>query len=469
MKGVVLFNIKKLLNNNLSEISNIILPVEKDVNNFILIKSFYDQLTNIVIKNKILNTITKILPPIITAGIFIKKNFYDKSINSDLIYRKLLNMPQSNDICLYDISGMIDINILKWLCTTPEMDDIKIINFVGYNSLTNKDYKLDSVTLTNVKDSEYSNIMILIKYNSGMICVDVPLSNLITNINLIDIKIWCNNVMFDTCLELITIFQNKYIAGLNFDENVLIFNDDTLSVRKRCDEFNYNIQQFEIDEFVNKIDGALTKRIKYACTLVGKPGTGKSLILKCIESKMKNYPIIYLTPTNFKNPDTIDKTFSFIQRLDSSIIIIEDFDSYGLDKKNKDLCVLLNMIDNMKVKSNMVLIFTINNSSGLDDTIINRRGRNDEVIEILPPTNKNEIYTVMQNHYTAETSKKFINISKINNKIFKRLLKYKFTQSDICSIINSILIADGKFTTKNFDDCINSILKTIKTIKNYRK
>jgi SpoVK/Ycf46/Vps4 family AAA+-type ATPase len=104
--------------------------------------------------------------------------------------------------------------------------------------------------------------------------------------------------------------------------------------------------------------------------------------------------------------------------------------------------VFLDEIDDVNNDLNMIIIVTINDTSRVHFSIINRPGRFDKVIEIKPPASIEEIRQVMvsksiklKSKYCAKSRFSIPKIEKIDGALLKDCLKHEFTQAEITNAI----------------------------------
>lgn len=123
---------------------------------------------------------------------------------------------------------------------------------------------------------------------------------------------------------------------------------------------------------------------KLGILLYGKPGTGKSSIVRAIANKLE-YPIEIINLPSFKDkPDNLQLILNTVYK--HSIVLFEDIDCIIGDRSNESkdesiLNILLNFIDGVASPDDCIIIATTNHIEKLDSAFT-RSGRFDCKVEM---------------------------------------------------------------------------------------
>ena len=349
----------------------------------------------------------------------------------------------------------------RWLLNNPQTEDFKVL---GYYS-TDKFEKLSEI-----KDENISVCILIYMLNKKYVLY-LRQSNYNGYTTVKD-------SMFYTILKDSEIREHSVrnsIRGLIFKEflkhfdtkeNVLLLSSGGLSKYSRV-TIPEECYQLDIMSLSKEINTVLDKGRKRGIVLVGIPGTGKSTAIKKLETIITNYPIIYLSPCCFNGCYNIDDTFKTIEYIQPCLVIMEDMDSYDMADKTRKLGLFLSKIDDVNGKLNAVFIGTVNDTSLVHHSLMNRPGRLDEVFHINTPQKPEEVYSIMSCKFSKiEPDKKFVNFEEHQN-LFKDVIDSSFTQADICEIVekSSLMSEDGNITYNLLQkgcDCLKKSKDAIK-------
>lgn len=184
--------------------------------------------------------------------------------------------------------------------------------------------------------------------------------------------------------------ESKYISNNSKSENQVLTRQEilvdptlTLHCRKEVNAdfslYSDSVQRNLVDDINRFIDKskefAPDKNRRYL--LVGSPGTGKTSLIKKL---IRNLPITYTPIIIYPN---FISTLPFIDKdLSPMFIVIEDIDL--LVDKSWELQTLLQFLDGLGSSSGAIVLMTTNYPEKLPDTILDRHGRVDKIVELTP-------------------------------------------------------------------------------------
>ncbi len=131
--------------------------------------------------------------------------------------------------------------------------------------------------------------------------------------------------------------------------------------------------------------------------LFGPPGTGKTMMMKAVESELEGVTMLELSGSEIANEGverataTIRELFNRGRENAPSIVFIDEIDGIAPKKEGaSELGIqitteLLQQMDGLKELSNVVVIAATNNPENLDPALL-RPGRLDKLIFVKPPT-----------------------------------------------------------------------------------
>jgi AAA+ superfamily predicted ATPase len=159
----------------------------------------------------------------------------------------------------------------------------------------------------------------------------------------------------------------------------LVRREDVFLEESLKKEIYRSIDQFflESGEFFKTYDIPYKRGV----LLYGKPGNGKTTLVKSIASSI-NAPVAYWQITEFTSSHTIKEVFTSVLKLTPMVLVIEDIDSMPSSVRS----VFLNILDGATSKEGIFLIGTTNYPEKIDPALMNRSGRFDRAYEIKLPT-----------------------------------------------------------------------------------
>ena len=131
---------------------------------------------------------------------------------------------------------------------------------------------------------------------------------------------------------------------------------------------------------------------KRGVLLAGEPGTGKTLICKALMSEADAITCITTSAYQLSEDGYITDLYEMAEDLSPCMVFIEDIDLIGLNREEYHyqqgpaLLSLLNVLDGVEEKHEIVTVATTNNWEALDRAISHRPSRFDRVIKLALPS-----------------------------------------------------------------------------------
>ncbi len=131
---------------------------------------------------------------------------------------------------------------------------------------------------------------------------------------------------------------------------------------------------------------------KRGVLLAGEPGTGKTVICKALMAEADGVTCITTNAYGLSGDEYVTELYEMAQDLSPCIVFIEDIDLIGLNREEYHyqsgpaLLSLLNVLDGIEDKHEIVTVATTNNLESLDRAISQRPSRFDCVVKIPLPS-----------------------------------------------------------------------------------
>jgi AAA+ superfamily predicted ATPase len=137
-----------------------------------------------------------------------------------------------------------------------------------------------------------------------------------------------------------------------------------------------------VENFLSSKEFYLKNRIpwKRGILLYGKPGNGKTSIIRTIMSAYNFKPV---TIAAGSNDEAVREAFSYAEEQSPSLLYFEDLDS--LLEKSVDISSFLNLMDGISAKNGLLVVATANDVKKLKSNITDRPSRFDRKFEITTP------------------------------------------------------------------------------------
>src|SRR6185369_5519503 len=137
-----------------------------------------------------------------------------------------------------------------------------------------------------------------------------------------------------------------------------------------------------VENFLASKDFYLENKIpwKRGILLYGKPGNGKTSIIRTIIAQYNFKPVTIVAGAN---DEAVREAFSYAEEQSPSLLYFEDLDS--LLEKSVDISSFLNLMDGISAKNGLLVIATANEVKKLKTNITDRPSRFDRKFEIHLP------------------------------------------------------------------------------------
>jgi SpoVK/Ycf46/Vps4 family AAA+-type ATPase len=147
-----------------------------------------------------------------------------------------------------------------------------------------------------------------------------------------------------------------------------------------------------VENFLSSKDFYIQNKIpwKRGILLFGKPGNGKSSLIKTLISEYNFKPV---TIPAGANDDTVREAFAYAEQQSPSLLFVEDLDS--LFEKGVDISTFLNLMDGISAKNGLFVVATANDVKKLKTNITQRPSRFDRKFEI-PLPNKEMVHIYLK-------------------------------------------------------------------------
>lgn len=382
----------------------------------------------------------------------------------------LFDKLETNGMSERCITSISNINIAFFLFTCPKIDNVKIIDYF---------YNLEPFDIKNeINESgnyymlfEYMNKKFIMRFyfrkNSGNTYLD-SLIDVVYDPDISDIHD-VDNIKRVILKSYINHFKIKYNT-LNLHESIYP------KPRKKVQE---HITQIDVHKLAAEMKLILKRGGRRGYVLLGKQGVGKTSIINKLEELLTDTVIVHISPSQFWSSGSIIETFNTVKSLQPVICIIEDLDGLNLQEKNEKVSTFINEIDDSNNDLNIIIIVTINDTNLVHETVINRPGRFEEIIEIKSPQTKQEVQSVLESRFKKSVKKYFkvdkYKLPKMDKQLIEACLNNKFTQADLaCNIIDKILFSlesienlNNKVFNEKFKKAIDNVIKTKNTLLTY--
>ena len=209
-----------------------------------------------------------------------------------------------------------------------------------------------------------------------------------------------------------------------------------------------------VEKFLSSQEFYSKNRIpwKRGILLYGKPGNGKTSIIRTIMS-MYNFKPVTIAPG--ANEEALREAFSYAEEQSPALLYLEDLDS--LLEKNVYPSAFLNLMDGISAKNGLLIVATANDVKKLKSNITDRPSRFDRKFEI-PLPNSEMAYIYLKRWFgNLIAPKKCKELSKYAEKYE---FSYAYLKEAYISAMFEALSHNRKVPTeKDIDNAIKRLIK----------
>lgn len=216
-----------------------------------------------------------------------------------------------------------------------------------------------------------------------------------------------------------------------------------------------------VENFLSSKDFYLEKKIpwKRGFLLYGKPGNGKTSIIRTIMSEYNFKPVTIVPGAN---DEAVREAFSYAEEQSPSLLYFEDLDS--LLEKSVDISSFLNLMDGISTKNGLLVIATANEVKKLKPNITQRPSRFDRKFDI-PLPNQEMAYIYLKRWFGN-----LIDTKKCRE-LAKYAAKYEFSYAYlkelyISSMFEALAHNRKAPTIKDVDNTLNRLVKDKNILNN---
>ena len=209
-----------------------------------------------------------------------------------------------------------------------------------------------------------------------------------------------------------------------------------------------------VENFLASKDFYLENKIpwKRGILLYGKPGNGKTSIIRTIISQYNFKPVTIVAGAN---DEAVREAFSYAEEQSPSLLYFEDLDS--LLEKSVDISSFLNLMDGISAKNGLLVIATANEVKKLKTNITDRPSRFDRKFEI-PLPNAEMAYIYLKRWFGNRLT------VKQGKELAKYAAKYEFSYAYlkelyISSMFEALAHNRKDPTDKDIQNALNRLVK----------
>lgn len=357
---------------------------------------------------------------------------------------KLLCIPKDKceEYCDFFDGESIDLgsDVLSWLQSRPKTKNLKVLSITDIHGN-------DQNSATNVVPTGTA-LYIVIDWIGKKLVIEVLYNNntMVMNTNIYyDYKL----VSFSEQQEFrIAVFE-AFAQCFDTKNNVLYYNSWGIITRPRG-KSSFKIKQINYQQLLDEIRAVIKAGIKRGYGIGGPPGTGKTSAVMELENDLRDIPFVYINATVFRDADIdgVGRIFRFIRTIAPCVAVLEDIDTFDLGNKNMKLGELLEEVDTIKNDKPVVYIATFNESDKVHYSLLGRPGRIDQVFLVDIPRSIDTVREVFINRMKYR-DKDVHDCNQLENSTIDRIIKNRFSQADICEIVDKCILNNRSLDNKN--------------------
>jgi hypothetical protein len=340
-----------------------------------------------------------------------------------------------------DISNILETQIYHEYCyscgESPRKKLNPLVEFMITSNGCGKIYELKHKKLTSV--DKLTKTTSYVEYNVGDVRLILVISRDIRGVILDDFYMSGDH----SCDDIVDKITASYVQTLNLKECILTIStkDGVNTIKKsKIDSYKHK----DLLQTITTIKTKISNNERYGFMLTGIPGTGKTTFINDICAEIET-PIVILSHEVLTHMEEFPKILVMLNTIGPCLIILEDFDSNGLDDKKVLYGELLTLLDSNLQEVKHVFMASLNNPKEIRESML-RVGRFDKLINFTPPTDTKEVNCIVT--YSSG--------AKVYDKTTKLLMRNKLTQAEIseiskrCKSVDDLTYNNFKLQTKSF-------------------
>jgi len=251
-----------------------------------------------------------------------------------------------------------------------------------------------------------------------------------------------------------TIARENFIKIVDPERNIVELMDTKTRIMPRKPSFD-NLPNVDTETIETSIRSAIDNKRKRVIALVGDPGLGKTMAVHHIVNMFPKVPTFMVTASALGESPSAKAVRSIFNAVASfeSILVLDDFEGFGLSEKNAVVNEFLNQLDG-SAGFHGVAILIVNDPSLVHYTIMDRPGRVDEVYEISYLSNPDDMRVVIRAQYPT------LEIDDSYNAALQYMADEKFSTARILHAV--------QFMLEHYDISVTSLMSSAKRLKEFQ-